>query len=96
MLALCWAGMASAAPGAAAVPWVSAAPRVPHDIVAGRNTRLKFAEIPAAEGGALTAVRYNIEYGDGQQTGFQNIAVGASRAIEATHAYQGAVGTPYT
>ena len=33
------------APTVATVPWVPAAPRIPHDIIGGRATRLKGAEI---------------------------------------------------
>ena len=42
---------AFAQPLVAPVPWVASAPQTPHDIISGRATRIKVAEIPAAFGG---------------------------------------------
>ncbi|MEZ4474536.1 MAG: thrombospondin type 3 repeat-containing protein [bacterium] len=93
-LSSAWAQPA-AGPIATSAPWLGGNPDFAHDIAAGVATRLKFGEVPRAEGGARTAVRYNIDFGDGQQTGFQAIAPANTRAIEAAHTYNGAVGTPF-
>jgi hypothetical protein len=86
---------AFAQPLVAPVPWVASAPQIPHDIISGRATRIKVAEIPAAFGGAYTVLSYSVDFGDGTNQGFVNIAAGAARAIEVSKTYAGAAGSTF-
>ena len=77
-------------PTAVTVPWVGAAPAVPHDILSGVETTLKGAEA-ALDDGTYRATRYKWNFGDGQESEFAAIA--NNRAISATHTYEGAPGS---
>jgi len=84
------AGAAVAAPPVVkTVPWVATNPLVPHDTWAGKTITLKgTANI---QGAGIVAVW---DFGDGSTSG--NLAVPDMYAIQATHAYNGAVGTVYS
>ncbi|MEZ4471847.1 MAG: thrombospondin type 3 repeat-containing protein [bacterium] len=81
------------APAVATVPWVAAAPRVPHDIISGQEAWLMGGEIPP-RAGPLRATTYRWQFGDGQATEFLPLQDG--RAIEARHTYNGPPGSPFT
>ncbi|MEZ4474534.1 MAG: hypothetical protein R3F60_27855 [bacterium] len=86
---------ADAQPVAATVPWVPAARQIPHDIIGGRATRLKGAEIP--QNGVYRGVSYRWQYGDGADSGWQALANdSARRVIEGSRTYNGAAGSPFT
>ncbi len=83
-------GAALAAPPVVkTVPWVATNPLIPHDTWSGEVIHLKG---PSDVQGAN--IRFSWDFGDGTTTPF---AVVSNRyALEATHAYSGAVGTVYT
>ncbi|MCA9527419.1 MAG: hypothetical protein KC549_14110, partial [Myxococcales bacterium] len=60
------------APTVATVPWVPAAPQIPHDIISGRATVLKGAEIP--QNGVYRGISYRWQYGDGAATAWTALA----------------------
>ena len=71
LLAL-WGGSALAQPVVATVPWVPAQHLIPHDVISGRATRLKGAEIP--QNGVYRGNSYRWQYGDGADSGWQALA----------------------
>jgi hypothetical protein len=94
LLAL-WGGSALAQPVVATVPWVPAQHLIPHDVISGRATRLKGAEIP--QNGVYQGVSYRWQYGDGADSGWQALANDAARrVIEGSRTYNGAAGSPFT
>jgi hypothetical protein len=82
------------APTVATVPWVPAQHLIPHDIVSGRATRLKGAEIH--QGGVYRGNSYRWDYGDGGNSGW--IGLGSNeqrRVIEGARTYNGVAGSPF-
>ena len=83
-------GVASAAPPVVkTVPWVATNPLIPHDTWSGKSITLKgTADVQGA------AIQYTWDFGDGSPVATGTVA--NMYAIEATHAYTGAVGTIFT
>lgn len=82
-------GALAAPPVVKTVPWVAANPLIPHDTWSGKSITLKgTADVQGAN------IAYAWDFGDGSAvfTG----TVGNRFAIQATHAYTGAVGTVFT
>lgn len=77
------------APVVKTVPWVATNPLIPHDILSGRQTRLKGTS--SLQGAAIT---YVWDFGDGSPVATGTVSNGY--AVETAHTYTGLPGTIFT